>query len=163
MKRMISVLVIACMAFTCAAIIPDGQSHAASKKDGFYTFYPDGYDSVTVKITKKTITVIDNDETCWMRYKKRFHSGRMYDNEKYMNGNQKFKLAKKIYVFDTESPTHKVKKYGAKFNVTHAKKISRSKLYKQRKKYRDHVVLYLIVKKGKVVAIGDSAGEIDKY
>lgn len=171
MKRCVSVLMIVCMFFTCAVMFQGNQSHAVVKKNGFYTFYPAGDSPVEVKITKNKIKIIDNDATYKMRYKKKFHSDRTFNgNDKYMYGDQTFKLAKKVYLFTTEEPSHKVKKFGARFSVSQAKTVSRSKLYKKRHKlgafykYNGHsacIQLYMIVKNGKVVALGTAAGTID--
>lgn len=80
--------------------------------------------------------------------------------KKHVYDSCKFKLADKIYRYDWEDPVHTVKKYGFDLSVTHGKNISKSKLISQETSYKKnptYISLVLVVKNGKVVALGDGA------
>ena len=159
MKRKVSVIVILAMVFTCFSVLPSGAAYAKTKKytkDGFYVFVGP-YKGVKCKITKKTLTV-----------KKAKGLTLEYDDEYIMDGtdgdkvksNCKFKLGKTIYAWEADPESYEKEKFGNTIRVSRGKTISRAKFVKNKKKYQRGVCICLVVKNGKIVGWGTSAGSL---
>ena len=148
-RRSIILMLLAAVLF--ASVMPV----SAASKVKCYTFATSSDNLVKCKITKNTITVLKTGRP-YMAAGKQFFDGTMIGGKRIKKA-YKFKLANKIYKWELASPSHPVKKFGVQLYVTSGKTIKKSKLYKERKKWNRYVVLYLIVKNGKVVSIGASA------
>ena len=121
----------------------------AAEKNGCYSFSLEG----RVKISKKFLIIKKLPYSMVSYDKKKFKRNKLKDMER----DYKFKLEKRIYVYDWEDPVYTVRKFGVKFFVTHSKYMKKSAYVKSLKKNPFFISCDLIVKKGKVVAIGSGA------
>ncbi|MBR1628681.1 MAG: hypothetical protein IJ679_05345 [Lachnospiraceae bacterium] len=125
----------------------------AAPKDGCYIFSMNDTAVQTIYTTDDTMRVKKVAAPNMAYGKKQFNWD--WDNAKPISKNYDFKIAKKIYVWESEAPTYEVKKFGVDLSVSHETTVSKKKFVEEY--LGSYITLYLIVKDGKVVAVGSSA------
>ncbi len=134
-----------------ALTIFPAQCSYAAPKDGCYIFTMNQSAVETLYTADGTFRVKKSSMPYVSYGKKKFNRKDMQPADK----NYDFEIADKVYTWQTEDPTHAVKKYGVKLSVTHDQTLSGKEFAEQFS--TGFIVLYLIVKDGKIVAAGASA------
>lgn len=144
-KRILIVLLALMMSIS--AVISYPSEVEAAVKNGYYLFITD---EVNCKISSNKL-VIKKKDLFYAYSKKKFKT---YESMQSAKKDYKFKLNNKIYMFVEDNPSHKVKKFGVKLDVTSGKSISKAQFKKEIKNLPQTSTCKVIIKNGKIVAFG---------